>query len=510
MRTSRSLGVLSLGLLALSIAAAAQTTAPQAQGPTAVTLPNGDGRDVLIRACNRCHIITAVIGRPRTRDEWTAVVNNMRERGATMDASETTTIVDYLTASFGPGSQAPATGRGGRGVFILSGRVPDGAPVIGQPLETRPAVGAGQKPAFPGQTRANAVRTTTAVIATVVARGLRSPWSLAFLPDGRMLVTEKPGAMRIITSAGAVGEPIAGVPQVAFGGDGGLLDVVLDPAFASNRQIYFTFIEPRQGGVGVSVARARLNGDSTALEGLTIIQRIEPTRPGFTHFGSRLLFDREGRLLVTTGDRFDMDLRPQVQQLDSQLGKVLRLNTDGTPAPGNPFAGRAGALASIWSYGHRNAQGLALHPATGALWSIEHGQAGGDEVNIIRRGVNYGWPTIAYGAEYDLRPIGAGVTAASGMEQPVYYWDPAIGPTSLAFYIGALIPEWRNNLFVASHNGQHVARLVIDGERVVGEERLLLDQQQMMRWVGNGPDGALWVLTDSEDGRLIRLAPPAH
>jgi glucose/arabinose dehydrogenase len=230
-----------------------------------------------------------------------------------------------------------------------------------------------------------------------------------------------------------------------------------------------------------------------------------------SHFGCRLLFDDKGKLFMTSGERMDPVIRVQAQQLDSRLGKLLRLNVDGSAAPGNPFAKTAGALPDIWTYGHRNSQGLAWHPGTHELWSIEHGEAGGDELNLIKGGHNYGWPTIAYGMEYDRRAINGGRTVEAKMDQPLYFWDPAIGPTSMAFYNGKLIPEWRNNLFIAAHMGQHIARLVLDGHRVVGEERLLLDQKQMMRWVGQGPDGALWVLTDDADGRLIRLsAKKAH
>jgi glucose/arabinose dehydrogenase len=506
MSFNRMLLLSPLGVLALSIAVAGQAPPPPAS--PGVALPAGDGRDALINGCNRCHLVTTVLGRQRTREEWSAVVADMRARGAIVNEGEAAGIVTYLSTHFAPGSPTPAAGQGPRGgVFVLSGRVPDTPPVIGQLLETRSAVGAGQTPAFAGQTRAVAVRTAMPISTTVVTNALRHPWALAFLPDGRMLVTEKPGAMRIVTNSGSVGTPLAGVPAVSYGGDGGLLDVVLDPAFRSNRQIFFTFVEPRGGGNGLSLARARLRDDDAALDNVTILLRVEPARPMPAHYGSRLLFDRDGKLLMTVGERFEPALRIQAQQLDSRLGKALRLNPDGSPAPGNPFASTAKALAEIWSYGHRNSQGLAFHPTSGALWSIEHGPAGGDEINIVKPGLNYGWPLIAYGTEYDLRPINGGRTAAPGMEQPIYYWDPAIGPTSMAFYSGDLIAEWKGNLFVASHNGQHIARLVLEGERVVGEERLLLDQRQMMRWVGQGPDGALWVLTDNAEGRLIRLAP---
>jgi glucose/arabinose dehydrogenase len=340
----------------------------------------------------------------------------------------------------------------------------------------------------------------------VVAHGLDHPWALAFLPNGHMLITEKPGTMRVLTADGAVGPSIANVPAVFYHSDGGLLDLVLDPHFAANRQLYFAYAEPRTGGAGLTLANARLSDDETALESVRVLLRVEPTHPSVSHFGCRLLFDPQGKLFMTSGERMDPVLRVQAQQLDSRLGKLLRLNTDGSAAPGNPFEKTAGALPDIWTYGHRNSHGLAYHPVTHELWSIEHGQAGGDELNVILPGRNYGWPLVAYGTENDHSPINGGVTQAPNVEQPKYFWDPAIGPTGMAFYTGNLVPEWRNNLFVASHMGQHLARLVLKGHKVVGEERLLLDQRQMMRWVGQGPDGALWVLTDNADGRLIRLA----
>lgn len=509
MRSSSLLSRLLIGGLAfgaLGAPAFAQSPFPV---PGPASLPIDEGREELLQGCNRCHPIMAMLGQQRNVSEWRTVVDAMRGRGAVMSDEEAAKVTNYLAKHFAPGMPVrPGAGRmpGGR-TFILGGRPPDAEPVIGRPLETRDPVGAGQKPAFEGQTRAPAMRTRTQVQATVVARGLNHPWALAFLPQGRMLITEKPGGMRVISPTGEVGAPIAHVPAVLYKSDGGLLDLVLDPKFARNRQLYFAYAEPREGGSGLTLASARLSTDEKSLEEVRVLLRIEPTHSSVSHFGCRLLFDKQGKLFMTSGERMDPAIRTQAQDLDSRLGKLLRLNTDGSAAPGNPFAKTQGALPDIWTYGHRNSQGLAYHPATRELWSIEHGEAGGDELNLIKPGLNYGWPTIAYGMEYDRRPIYAGITAAPRMEQPLYYWDPAIGPTSMAFYDGKLIPEWRNNLFIAAHMGQHVARLVLDGHRVVGEERLLLDQKQMMRWVGQGPDGALWVLTDDADGRLIRLSP---
>ena len=400
--------------------------------------------------------------------------------------------------------------RNGMGFRVAGARPPNEEVVEGKPLEHRETMGRSQPPAFAGQTRAPAVITKTPIDVKVVAGGLRSLWSFTFLPDARILVTEKAGAMRIITPEGKVGEPINGVPKVVFGGDAGLLDVVLDPKFSSNRLIYFTYVEPRGGrNNGVAVAKAKLSDDERKLEDLTVILRVEPSVPQTAHYGSRLLFDKEGKLFVSLSERMSNPYRDQAQALDSRLGKILRINTDGTPAAGNPFAKTAGALPEIWSYGQRNPQGLTFHPVTGELWDTEHGPQGGDEVNVIVPGKNYGWPVIAYGTEYTGETINGGQSQKDGMEQPIYYWDPAIAPSGCTFYNGDLIPEWKGSLFVAALAGEHVSRLVIDGHRVIGEERLLLDQHQRMRHVKQGPDGALWVVTDDRrnNARLIRLAP---
>ncbi len=505
--TSISCSWLIVGVLASALVTPAHGQSPFPI-PDAESLPMEEGRDDLLRGCNLCHPIMAMLGQQRTEAEWKGVVDAMRGRGAQVDEAQGDRIARYLAKHFAPGMPVrKGAGRmpGGR-TFILGGRPPDVDPVLGKPLETREPVGKDQKPAFAGQTRAPAVRTRTAVETRVIARGLNHPWALAFLPNGKMLITEKPGAMRVLTAAGEVGAPIANVPAVAYKSDGGLLDLVLDPDFARNRQLYFAYAEPREGGSGLTLGGARLSDDEKSLESVRVLLRIEPTHRSVSHFGCRLLFDRQGKLFMTSGERMDLILREQAQTLDSRMGKLLRLNTDGTAAPGNPFEKTAGALPDIWTYGHRNSQGLAWHPVTHELWSIEHGQAGGDEINLIKPGHNYGWPRVAYGLENDRTPINGGLTAAPKVDQPLYYWDPAIGPTSMSFYTGKLVPEWRNNLFVAAHMGQHVARLVLEGHRVVGEERLLLDQNQMMRWVGQGPDGALWVLTDDADGRLLRLA----
>jgi glucose/arabinose dehydrogenase len=335
-----------------------------------------------------------------------------------------------------------------------------------------------------------------------VAQGLRHPWGLAFLPDGRMLVTERTGQVRIVARDGSLSAPLAGVPRVEVGGQGGLLDVVLAPDFATSRIIYLSYSEPgRLGVVGTTVARARL-GDN-GLEGATpIFQQTPKVRSGI-HFGSRLVFAGDGNLFITTGER---GRRDDAQDLDRHLGKVIRVRPDGSVPPDNPFVRRGGARPEIWSYGHRNLQGAAIHPETGQLWTIEHGAQGGDEVNVPRAGRNYGWPVITYGRDYSGATIGEGTTRA-GMEQPVHYWDPSIAPSGMTFYTGDRFPEWRGNLFVGSLKFQMLVRLVLDGERVVREERLLRGLGSRVRDVRQGPDGLLYLLTDEGDGRILRIEP---
>lgn len=404
-------------------------------------------------------------------------------------------------------SAAPAQHINGAGIATAGTRPTDTVEIANQPVERRAPNGKEQHPAFPGQTRAPAVITKTPLDIRVIASGLRFPWALAFLPDRNMLITEKPGAMRIVTPDGKIGDPIKGVPAIFFRQDAGLMDVTLDPDFAKNRMIYVAYVERRGNENGGIIAKARLSDDGRSLENLTTIY-THPTMRDAAHYGARLLFNKDGTLFVTFGERFDSPTREQAQDLNSSMGKIIRINTDGTPAKGNPFEHTAGALAEIWSYGHRNPQGLTFNPINGELWSSEHGAQGGDEINIILPGKNYGWPIIGYGMNYDGSQIGDGSAKKDGMEQPVYYWDPAIAPSGCTFYTGDLIPEWKNNLFVAGLVGEHVARLVLgsDGHKVIGEERLLLEQHQRMRDIQQGPDGALWVVTDEWNGRLIRIA----
>ena len=321
-----------------------------------------------------------------------------------------------------------------------------------------------------------------------------------------MLVTERPGRLRVVTN-GQVSEPVRTPPQlrVMARGQGGLLDVALDPDFAANRLVYLSFAEDRgEGRGGTSVMRARLNADATALEAPQIIFRQEPAHTGRNHWGSRLVFDRDGNLFVTLGDRFD--LRAEAQNPANHLGKVVHITPEGRPAPNNPFLNREGARPEIWSLGHRNVQSAALHPQTGRLWTVEHGARGGDEVNIPQAGKNYGWPVITYGVDYSGVRIGEG-TAKPGLEQPVYYWDPSIAPSGMAFYTGDKFPGWRGSILVGALAGKLVSRLETNSDKVTGEERMLQGLGERIRDVRQGPDGFVYLLTDSSQGRILRLKP---
>jgi aldose sugar dehydrogenase len=390
--------------------------------------------------------------------------------------------------------------------FILAG-----APACGNtdasrsdttPVETK-APNSAYKPAFPGQTRITGVKTKTTYEGKVLSRGLKNPWGIACLPDGRFLITEKGGDMRIATSDGALSEPITGIPAVNPGGQGGLLGLTLDPVFTQNRMVYWAFSENSPEGNLTAIAKGKLSVDEKKIENAIVIYRATPAYNGVLHYGGRILFDKSGNLVISTGERSDLETRPQAQWLNSSLGKVIRITTEGKPAAGNPFAGNANARPELYSYGHRNVQGLALNPSTGDIWEHEFGPRGGDELNLIRPGKNYGWPTITYGIEYSGEKVGAGITQKEGLEQPVYYWDPVVSPSGMTFYTGNNMPEWKDNLFISCLSSQHIARLIIKNNKVVGEERLLADEGQRFRDITQGKDGALYAVTDQ--GRLYRI-----
>jgi glucose/arabinose dehydrogenase len=335
-----------------------------------------------------------------------------------------------------------------------------------------------------------------------LAGGLEHPWALTFLPDGRMLVTERPGRVRIVDERGGLSEPLGGVPSVLARGQGGLLDVKLDPRFADNGLVYLSYAEPGENGTaGTAVARGRLAGNR--LEDMEVIYRQHPKVKGENHFGSRLVFASDGTLFVTQGDRFEY--RDKAQDLSSGLGKIVRLHRDGTVPGDNPFVGKPGARPEIWSYGHRNIQAAAVHLHTGQLWTVEHGARGGDELNHPEAGKNYGWPVITYGVDYSGATIGEG-TAKLDMEQPVYYWDPVIAPSGMIFYTGDAFPDWKGSLLIGSLKPGLLVRLTLQQDQVVREERYLSDLRERIREVQQGPDGLLYLLTDSSNGRILRLS----
>ncbi len=408
-------------------------------------------------------------------------------------------------------AQPPAQGQGrGAARGGLQGGVPGGGPEQG--LNTRPPNGEGQTPAFPGQMRAPEQKLNVAFSVVTVTEGLANPWGLAFLPDGRMLVTERPGRMRVVSADGrTMSEPVAGLPPVDARGQGGLLDVTLDPAFQKNQLIYWSYAEPRDGVNNTAVARGRLvDGAAPRVDDVQVIFQQQPSLASTAHFGGRLVFGRDGTLFITLGDRSITEGRMQAQRLDGLLGKIVRLNPDGSIPKDNPFVGKEGVRPETWSIGHRNVQAATLHPQTGALWEVEHGTRGGDELNVVQKGDDYGWPTIAYGIEYRGGQITGGIQQKEGMEQPRYYWDPVIAPSGMVFYTGDLFQAWRNSLFIGGLGSTNLVRLTLDGDRVVGEERLLQDlqpQRERIRDVVQGPDGALYLLTDNPKGRIIKLVP---
>lgn len=383
------------------------------------------------------------------------------------------------------------------------------AAVQGGPLETRPRNATGYSPMFPDQTRVAAVDSGVALDVKVIARGLELPFAIEPLPDGNFLVAEKPGRLRIVGADGTVLPPVEGVPAVRYSGQAGLLDVALDPGYADNQFIYLSYTEQLLGGNDLALARGRLvlEGRTARLEGVEVIFRAMPAIDSDRQPGARIAFDADGKLLLTVGERGIPEAIGQAQNLRSHLGKLVRLNTDGTIPSDNPFVGRNDALPEIFTYGHRNSQSLALDAATGKMWLIEHGPRGGDELNLILRGANYGWPVISYGIDYSGAKVGEGITHREGLEQPVYYWDPVIAPSGMVVYRGAMFPEWGGSIFVGGLIGMKLVRLQMKDDRVVGEEWLLKDVGRRIRDVQQDSEGALFVLTESgSDSTLLRLA----
>ena len=370
------------------------------------------------------------------------------------------------------------------------------------PVETK-SPNSNYKPAFSGQTRIRSVKTTTSYNVEKIAAKLGSPFAIVTMPDGRLMVTLKSGYMEIHGKNGALVKKITGFPPVVYAGQGGLLDVAFDPNFASNKIMYWSFSEEYAPGNLTAVAKGKLNEAAGTVENISVIFRATPALNSNLHFGSRLVFDKDGNLFVSAGERSILEGRAQAQKLNAGLGKVFKITTDGKPAPHNPFLNTAGVMPEIYSYGHRNPQGLDINPATGELWEAEFGPRGGDEINIVYAGKDYGWPVITYGLEYSGKKIGDAIQQKAGMEQPVYYWDPVISPSGICFYSGNAIPEWKNNLFIASLSGQHLDRLVINNNKVIGEERLLVDKNSRFRDV-TYLNNMLYAITD--DGDIYRIS----
>jgi glucose/arabinose dehydrogenase len=370
------------------------------------------------------------------------------------------------------------------------------------PVEKNPGF-ANYKPAFVGQTRIAGAKTTTPYKVDKIASKLGNPFAIVGMPDGRLMITLKSGTMEIHDKNGALVKQITGLPEVVYAGQGGLLDVAFDPNFTTNKLVYWCYSEKVAGGSATAVAKGKLNEAGGKMDNVTVIFRQTPATKGNLQFGSRLVFDKTGDLFVSLGEKFAPEVRTQAQELNSDLGKIVKITANGQPASGNPFAHQSGARPEIVSYGHRNPEGLDINPVTGDLWESEFGPHGGDEINLIRPGKNYGWPVISYGLEYSSDKVGDGIQQKAGMEQPVYYWDPVVSPSGICFYKGTAIPEWTNNLFVACLSGQHLDRLIIRNNKVIGEERLLTDKNQRIRDV-TYLDNRLYVITD--DGDVYRIS----
>jgi len=393
------------------------------------------------------------------------------------------------------------------GAATCAGQTPPSPSGRGPPVDAGAPSLPQNRPAFPEQTRAPEVRSKTAIQVTEIASGFDRPWAIAFLPDRRMLVTEKPtGRLYVVSPDGRKSPPVAGLPRVDGRNQGGLLDVELGPDHARSGLVYWSYYEPRPGGNGLAVARGRLvDGVMPRVEGVQVVFRMEPTLDSTLHAGGRLVFAPDGSLFVTLGERAVLEGRRQARDLGSHLGKIVRIRPDGSVPDDNPWVKRSGARPEIWTAGHRNVLAAALD-AKGRLWEAEMGPRGGDELNLVEKGKDYGWPTIGYGEEYSGAPIHAS-TQAPGLEQPVYYWDPVISPSGMAIYAGDLFPEWKGNVFIGGLSSKALVRLVLKDDRVVGEERLLRELGARIREVVEGPDGALYLLTDAGNGKLLKVTP---
>ncbi len=372
---------------------------------------------------------------------------------------------------------------------------------LGSPVETK-APNTDYESAFEGQTRVPGIKTKTELQIDIIAEDIGRPWGMTHLPNGDLLITEKSGYMQVFDTDGNLKSKVGGLPKVDDRVQGGLLDVTLDPDFVNNRMIFWTFSEPYKTGNLTSAAKGRLTEDNTKVENVEVIYRAIPEYDGVAHYGSRILFDKEGNIYVSTGERSNLETRPNAQKLNTAHGKILHITKDGAPVSNNPFIDDDGILSEIYSYGHRNVQGLAIHPETEELWNSEFGPMGGDEINVAKAGNDYGWPTITYGLEYSGKKIGEGITQHEGMQQPVYYWDPSPSPSGMTFYTGE-IEEWKNNLIIGALSGKHIIRLIIDGHRVIAEERLLGSEDERFRDVHQGADGKLYAVTDS--GKIYRI-----
>ena len=413
---------------------------------------------------------------------------------------------DQDTSEATSGSAEPAASQGAESATASAGSSAEvTSRSAGKPEETRPPE-SDYEPAFEDQTRAPKPVETTSWTAETLAQGLEHPWGLDFLPDGSMLVTERPGRLRCVTADGEVSEPISGVPAVDNRKQGGMLDVTVAPDFESSRMVYLSFSEPHDDGTtNTAVARGRLSDDATALENVEVILSQYPNVESTGHYGSRVVFQDEDTIWVTLGDRQGDPVRKNAQDPTNLIGTVARINSDGSIPEDNPFVGHAKNAPEIWSYGHRNIQAAAVYPETGELWTIEHGPRGGDELNRPEPGKNYGWPTISYGIDYQGGPVYEGKTEMEGMEQPVYYWDPVIAPSGMTFYTGEAFPQWQGDLFVGGLRTARVSRLVMEDGRVAAEEWLEIGHR--VRDVVQGPDGYIYLVTDEPEGRVMRIIP---